>query len=81
MDVLTKISLCVTEDDLAIVAEAQRRIAVGGETRNRSEVLRIAIAQLSRMSDDELLAAGAGLTRLVPGRRPQARKDKEAEVL
>ena len=69
MDELPKISFCLTQEELDIVAEAQRRLAVGGRNSNRSEVLRIAIAQLSRTTDTELLEAGTRLTRLIPGRK------------
>jgi hypothetical protein len=68
---LPKISFCLTEDELKIVADVQRRLAVGGRLNNRSEVLRIAIAQLHQLTDEELIDAGTELTRLVPGRRPQ----------
>ncbi len=71
MDPIAKISFCLTEDELKIVAEAQRRIAVGGRNSNRSETLRVAIAQLSKMTDQELSDAATGLTRLIPGRKPR----------
>lgn len=74
LDVLPKISFCLTEVELQIVADVQRRLAVGGRLNNRSEVLRIAIAQLSQLTDDELIEAGTELKRLVPGRRPRGHK-------
>lgn len=71
---LPKISFCLTQDELDIVADVQRRLAVAGRHINRSEVLRVAIAHLGQITDEELLQAGTKLTRLVPGRKPKASK-------
>jgi hypothetical protein len=70
VNVLSKISFCLTDEDLQTVEETRRRIAMGGRNSNRSEILRAAIAQLSRLSDTELLDAVALMPRLPPGRRP-----------
>lgn len=73
-DALPKISFCLTEDELRAVADVQRRLAAAGRLSNRSEVLRIAIAQLHQLTDDELMAAGTEVKRLLPGRRPKRRQ-------
>jgi hypothetical protein len=80
VDGLPKISFCLTQDELDIVAEVQRRLAVGGRNSNRSEVLRIAIAQLGRITDQELLEAGTQMTRLAPGRKPKASKRTSGHI-
>lgn len=66
VNVLSKISFCLTDEDLQTVEETRRRIAMGGRNSNRSEILRAAIAQLSRLSDTELLDAVALMPRLPP---------------
>lgn len=74
MEGLPKISFCLTQNELDIVADVQRRLAMAGRLSNRSEVLRLAIAHLGQITDQELLGVGTQLPRLVPGRRPKAPK-------
>jgi len=69
MSTLPKLSFCLTEDEAKSVDDARARLGRQGVLRNRSEVIRAAIACLQQLDDEALLAVAKGTSQLKPGRR------------
>ncbi|GLQ91971.1 hypothetical protein GCM10007901_09220 [Dyella acidisoli] len=69
MEQLPRLSFCLTDQEIKAIENARQRLGRQGVLRNRSEVIRAAIAQLEHLSDDDLLAASNRPTYLKPGRK------------
>lgn len=72
MSALPKLSFCLTEEEAKFVDDARTRLGKKGVLRNRSEVIRAAIACLHQLDDDALAVAAEGTSQLKPGRRPKS---------
>ena len=70
MKSLSKISLCLTPEDIEAIDAARYRLGAHGLLRNRSEVVRLAIGYLEQLDDWALEATAARVRKLKPGRRP-----------
>lgn len=69
MQTLPKLSFCLTEEEARTVDEARKRLGKHGVLRNRSEVIRVAIACLQQLDDEALQVAAERTPQLRPGRK------------
>lgn len=69
MQTLPKLSFCLTEEEVQTVDEARKRLGKHGVLRNRSEVIRVAIACLWQLDDEALQVAAERTPQLKPGRK------------
>lgn len=79
MNALPKINFCLTAEESEAVEEARRRLGRRGVLRNRSEVIRVAIACLQSLDDSQLTEAADKIPRLKPGRVPRDSKPRSNE--
>ena len=70
-----KLSFCLTAEEAKVVDEARKRLGRKGLLRNRSEVIRTAIAHLQQLNDTELRAAAEKTPQLKPGRKRSVRTE------
>lgn len=66
---LSKLCLCLTEDELQALKEVRHRLGRGGVLLNQSEVVRTAILEFQQLGDEQLLRAARRAPKLKPGRR------------
>lgn len=80
MSSLTKLSLCLAEDENDALEALRRRLGLHGVLLNRSEVMRTALRHFAEQDDDELVAVAKGMTRFKPGRRAKTSHAGHAAV-
>lgn len=70
--ILPKVSLCLTDEEKALIDAARCRLGRQGLLRNRSEVIRAAIRALEGMNDSTLGSIATAVPQLKPGRKIRA---------